>query len=329
MANEVIPAYDFENVGDRDRSTYIGGSAVAAILGVSPWRTPLQLYNEMKSLPVALDPEKEKMFAAARDMEPVIIARVIREYGIKVVARSTPLAPNRYQDKEHPFLAAEIDFEFEVTPELQAAIPAFADVPLGEICNGEAKTAIPIVASKKFGEEETDEIPIEYGCQVQHGLGVTGRRYCLMPVWVTTQTMLIYVIKRDDEIITGIRKQCVDFWFNNIMANNPPEPINLDDLKTLITRINGRPVEADETIARKVADLATIRKRITTFKADEESLVFDIADYMRIKGGFLPGDKLDDALLTFNGRTIATYKRQSRAGFTVGPAEFRVMRVKS
>lgn len=32
------------NVGSMDRTKYLGGSDVAGILGISPWRTPLEVY---------------------------------------------------------------------------------------------------------------------------------------------------------------------------------------------------------------------------------------------------------------------------------------------
>jgi len=35
-----------QSVGQLDRTTYLGGSDVAAILGVSPWTTPFMLFQK-------------------------------------------------------------------------------------------------------------------------------------------------------------------------------------------------------------------------------------------------------------------------------------------
>jgi hypothetical protein len=99
---------------------------------------------------------------------------LIEELGLKVTKRSTPEEPNRYQDPLEPYLAAEIDFEWEVTP----AIADDFDLPdelVGTIQNGEVKTVHPF-AGHAFGEAESDEIPIEYAAQAMHGLMVTGRQ---------------------------------------------------------------------------------------------------------------------------------------------------------
>ena len=317
------------NVGNLSRSQYLGGSAVPALMGLSPWRTPYQLFCEMMGLPVALDLEKENMFAAARDMEPVIIARAVREYGLAVTARSTPWAPNRYQDADSPYLAAEIDYEFKVTEAFRERFVDLSDVPIGTIINGESKTVIPMIAGKKFGQVETDEVPIEYFVQVQHGLAITNRQYALMTVWVSAAQMLPYIIVRDETWIKDIRDQCRAFWHDHILTGIPPEMSNLDDIKIATAGMNGRPVIADEVTARKVYDLSSIRKRMTTMKGEEDQLVFEIADYMRTCGGFaLDGQPIDDSMLVFDDRTIATYKSQQRAAYTVKPAEYRVMKVK-
>lgn len=90
-----------------DRRTYIGGSDAAAILGVSPWQTRYQLWAKKTGLITeAPDPEKEKIFARGKRLEPVVLQMFEDETGFVVDHRN-----RRFQDSEFPILAAEIDGE--------------------------------------------------------------------------------------------------------------------------------------------------------------------------------------------------------------------------
>src|SRR3990172_11402620 len=74
--------------GIMDRKTYIGGSDAAAILGVSPWATPLKTYYQKigDTLPEDMidDPARERLFKRGKLMEPVIIEMLIDSHPIKI-----------------------------------------------------------------------------------------------------------------------------------------------------------------------------------------------------------------------------------------------------
>ena len=143
-----------EEVLEMDRRTYIGGSDTAAILGVSPWKSKFTLYQEkIGEWQQEITPEKERIFARGKRWEPIVIEMLIDEledrgHDVQVAGRN-----NRIKDSEHDFLAAEIDLELIVD---------------GELINGEVKTVHPF-ASKDWGEQGTDEIPLYYTAQVLHG----------------------------------------------------------------------------------------------------------------------------------------------------------------
>ena len=61
-------------VGQLDRSTYLGGSDVAAILGISPWRTPLDVYlDKIQPRKEETDPSRLKVLNRGKRMEPYVI----------------------------------------------------------------------------------------------------------------------------------------------------------------------------------------------------------------------------------------------------------------
>lgn len=244
------------------RSEFLGGSEVAAVLGISPWATPLDIYfSKTGTRPPAgawRDPQRERNFKRGKRAEPHAIDMAIEDLGLKVTKRSTPTEKNYHVDSEHAFLASEIDFEWEVTKEIAARY----DLPeelVGTIQNGEVKSVHPFAAGK-FGEEETDEVPIEYGAQAMQGLGVTGRDLCLFLVLTGWDDLSVYWIKRNQGIVEGIRAKLVTFWLEHVVPRIPPNPQELPDIYKLFRRVGAFKVTASEETVALIAELAKQRR---------------------------------------------------------------------
>lgn len=285
----VIPLHPVTPV----RTGFIGGSDAAAILGLAPrtWErcTSLDVYLEKRGEAPATepDPARDKVLRRGKRLEPVAIDMLIEEYGVKVVRRSTNEKPIYYADKEHDFLRAQIDFEFEVTPELAALVaedqPAIAEALkqlVGTVQNGEIKT-VHKFASAQFGEDAgTQEVPIEYAAQAMHGLMVTHRQITMFGVLVSSDELLVYWVLRDDETIAQMRRREVDFWLNNVQAGVPPEPINLPDVFQWFRMVPTIKVDATDEIVGKVQELVLARQNAKAFSDRAEELKFELGVYM-------------------------------------------------
>lgn len=273
-----------------DRSSFLGGSDSAAVLGVSPWRTPLDLYLLKTHQKVeVIDAQREKIFRRGRRLEPIVIDMLIEELGLKVTKRSTPEDPNRYTDPLEPYLAAEIDFEWEVTAEIAERY----DLPealIGTIQNGEVKTSHPW-AGDNFGEAETDEIPVEYAAQAMHGLMVTARQVTLFGVLVGSDNLTPYFIRRDDETIAGMREREIDFWLKHVVARVPPKPLRLPDVLQLFKRLPASRTPATPEIVALVEKLAFAKVSKAQFEELEIEAKYEIGRYMLGEAGvFLRND---------------------------------------
>jgi putative phage-type endonuclease len=286
-------------VGALDRATYLGGSDIAAIMGLSPWATPLDVYlRKIGEVPDAMPLDKMRIFKRGKRLEPIAIDMLIEEYGINVTRRSPEDNPNRYRDAKYPFMAAEIDFEW-------------ADDD-GVIQNGEIKTVHNLVAYK-WGEEDTEDIPVEYAAQCMWGLGITGRDRCMVGALIGADNLLRYTIERDEATIEGMRAKAVDFWNNNVLARKPPDPVNMTDMMHLFARVRGRPVQLDEDAQVLVGQLANARAAKKSAADAEEDLKFRICDYIRLQWNLddIKDVKDDNALLLVDEKTVATWKAQS------------------
>lgn len=275
-SEEVVTLQNLPAVVAHDRAKFIGGSDIAAILGVSPWTTALHLYLEKRGElpPEEVDPKREKIFKRGKRAEPHAIDMLIEDLGIDVTRRSTEANPNRYIDPEHPFLAAEVDFEWTVTQEL-ADIYELDPALIGTTQNGEVKSVHPFAAGK-FGEMNTDEIPIEYAAQAMHGLGVTGRAVTMFVVLAGWDDLTLYWIKRDDETIAALRSKAVSFWHDNLLAGVPPEPVNLDDVLQLFERKAEVTVAADDAMLALYSDFLQAKRDAAAADEAAEDLKFRI-----------------------------------------------------
>lgn len=275
-------------VADIDRSALLGGSDIAAVLGLSPWKTPVQLWLEKTGQAVdAPTPEKQKLFARGKRWEPIALEMLVDElelrgHQVKVLARNL-----RYRDPDVPFFGCEVDVELLVD---------------GEEVNGELKT-VHAFAAKHWGEMDTDEIPIYYATQAQWGLGIRKRGRCVVGCLVGADNMTPYWVERDDESLPLIRAKAHQFW-RHVTDRTPPDPQNFEDLRYLFRRDNGQPIEATAEIVEKAQQLAAVRASLKSFKDEEERLKFEIEAFMA-----------PHARLTVNGRDIATLKSQEQERF--------------
>jgi putative phage-type endonuclease len=226
--NDIAATLD---VGQLDRRTYLGSSDVAAILGLSKWKTPLDVYLEKLGQGVPPDAAKEKLFRRGKRLEPVVLDMLGEEYGYEITARGA-----RYRDPGYSWMAAEIDAETVID---------------GETVNIEVKTVHPFAAGE-WGEMETDEIPIHYAAQAMYGLMITGRQRCIFAALFGADNLVTYDLRRDEETIDGIRAKAIAFWLDHVLAKVPPEPIVLEDALRLMRRDVNLIVQADKALGDQV-----------------------------------------------------------------------------
>lgn len=277
--------FELVNVGELDRSSYLGGGDIAALMGVNPWRTPLDVYLQKTGqvVPGPPDPEREKRLRRGKLMEPVVLEMMRQDFGIEVVA-----ANHRYRDPEFPFLAAEIDFEWHDGNHA--------------IRNGEIKTAHPFGANK-WGEAGTEEVPIEHAAQSMFGLMITGREVCQYGTLFGSDNLVLYHVLRDDETIAGMRALAVEFWHEHVLARVPPAPRTADDLRKLWPKPTRKAIEATPEIEAMLAKHQALGAEISTRAERRDELAFQIGEFV----------KDFDTITTPNGAwPIATYKAQSR-----------------
>jgi predicted phage-related endonuclease len=282
-----------------DRRTFLGGSDSAAVMGLGAYgRTAYKVWlSKTSEQPEELDLKQRKFLERRKRFEPQIVAMLREEFDAEIVAVN-----QRYQDPEHSFLAAELDFEWRDAE--------------GEIQNGEIKTVHPMAFGEQhgWGEPGSDEIPIQYVAQVMHGMSVKRRNLCVVAALIGIDDMVFYRVPRDDDMIATMRAKCIQFWNDHIVPRVPPAPQDWLDMMAMFAKTNGRPVECSEEIAKKLTQLQAIRDSLKAMENEKETLEFEIADFVRTSWGLpdpsTPPQLIDNAELRMNGKAICTWKKQ-------------------
>ena len=278
-----------------DRTRFIGGSDVAAILGVSPWKSPFRLYQEKTGAYVEeITLAKQRIFDRGHRWEPVVVEMLIDElqdrgHDVQIIARNA-----RYLDRDFPYLACELDLELRID---------------GEEHNAEIKTVHPF-AAKDWGEQDTDEIPIYYAAQVMHGLMVKPRKRAIVAALIGVDDLRLHQIARDDETIAAIRAKEVEFW-RRVQDRDAPEPTTADDVKWLYARDGGEVMEADDALVILVDNLRAKKQALKHYETSVEHLSTQIKCRMG-----------DAATLLFQGQKIATWKSNKDSRTTDWKAAF-------
>jgi putative phage-type endonuclease len=258
-AKNVIPA------GSHDRRKYIGGSDIAAVLGISPWRSPVDLYTD-KVAPPSDEPRRKRVFFRGERWESVVaemLTTALEHEGhkVEIIGKN-----RRFVDATVPHFAAEIDFEVRLNDE-------------PDITNVELKTVHPF-KMREWGDSGSDTLPVWYTAQGMWGLGVApgARKRCIVAPLFGADELRVFEILRDEETIAGMRERALAFWTNHVMRQVPPLPADVSDLNALFpTDDEKRPaLIADSDLEDKWLRLRAIQAEIKAREAEFESLEFQM-----------------------------------------------------
>lgn len=263
-----------------DRNKHLGGSEVAAVLGISPWETPVELWKRKtgRAEPRIVDPVREGILRRGRRLEPIVRAMAIdklRQRGLQVelVKKNA-----RYFDRELPWLTSEIDFEVILSgvAEVDGTEVRFDR----ELVTADCKTAAGF-ARRHWGEEDTDAMPVYYAAQFSQGLDLTGRDWCICAALIGLDDVALYWLKRDDVTIAAMRQRAEAFWVDNVLGDVAPDPIKYSDISELYPVDNGRTLEATMEIADAARQHRSLGLQVKKLEAERAALALQIGDYLQ------------------------------------------------
>lgn len=177
------------------RQNGIGGSDAGAILGVSKWKTPFQVFMD-KTEPITEQGESSEAAYWGTELEDLVAKEFSKRTGKKVRRKNHLL-----QHPVHKFMLANLDRDI-----------------VGENAFLECKTVNAFGAK----EWEDEEIPSSYIIQVMHYMAVTGSEKAYIACLIGGQRFIWKEVQRNEDLIRLIVEAERDFWVNHIEKRIPP-----------------------------------------------------------------------------------------------------------
>jgi putative phage-type endonuclease len=282
----LIEDTDYENQSDDiqwhiRRRFGIGGSDVGAILGVNPYKTPYDVWLEKTGREMPVDLSDNDAVMAGNLFEDA----VAKFYEIREGKKVRRWNDTRFHD-DMPWLAGNVD-----------------RIVQGERRILECKTAG--MFAKGWGEPGTDEVPESYLLQVMHYMSVWGYDVADLAVVIGGQQYRKYTFKFDQELFDVVAEHLRSFWFNNVIADVPPEPSSLLEIEQFYKKDNGDAV----TATAEVAEATERREALKTAKKETEAAIDE-------QEAIIKGHMGEHAILVDQfGTKLATWKNQTANRF--------------
>lgn len=181
------------------RSSGIGGSEIAAVLGLSPWESAFDVWLTK----TGRAPEKVENFAMwwGREIQSSIVKAYERQRGVLTVKLFD-------EPRRHPERPWQIGSPDALLPSDQTVI--------------EAKAPGPRQAAR-YGDSGTDEIPDEHSLQVRWYLSLEDYEAGHLAVAFGSHDFRIYELQRDRELEDAMLTAAYKFWTEHVQADVPPE----------------------------------------------------------------------------------------------------------
>lgn len=262
------------------RRTMIGATDGAAIIGVSPWRTAVDVYLEVTG---------EKQPEDLDGQESIIIGRLLEDDVAQLYEQETgrALIPSigTHRHPVHEFIACHPDYRVS------------DDVGLVECKTTGISAPQSRDARLEWGAEGSDQVPRQYLVQCHHQMLVTGARWVDLAALIGGRGLVIHRVERDDEFLAWYEGELVAFWREHVEKRVPPEPKTVDDCRILYRKDSGATVQGTPDILLHWHELLACRARVKEAEADLEVHELAIKAFMG-----------DAAVLEIDGQIAATWK---------------------
>lgn len=277
------------------RRNFVGGSDVAAIMGLNPYRNARDVWMDKTGR--GGDNDSNLAMRAGTFMEPFILAEYERATGRKGVK---PTA--MYQSNDHSWLAANLDW-------LSEDYTLVADAKRSE-------------APQLWGESGTDEVPVGYFMQMQAYMLITGIEAAELAALLPRNDLRIYPIQPDTQIQNRIVEATGEFWDKYVKTDTPP-PIDeamegtLASVKRLYNRVEPEKVTLPDPLSITVERFMQVKNEIKALSMQKDSLESIILDQIgNAESAEIPG------------RYAMTRKQVIKKPYLCTPKPYTMLRIK-
>ncbi|WP_181771256.1 YqaJ viral recombinase family nuclease [Amycolatopsis pittospori] len=275
------------------RTFGLGGSDVAAACGLSPWKTPFQLWLEKtRRIEVEFDEAATERMHWGTVLEPVLMREWDERHPEYVLTGGAGV----YADRTHAWMLANVDgLAWEFSGELAGIV--------------EAKTG----GHRSAAEWADDGVPIHYVCQVQWYMHLLGAPRTFLVALLDTNTYLERIVERDDDLIGDLIDGAIEFW-SHVQRDEPPPADPSENTRRALSRwpsTPGETVDLDPLWHKHLARRHELSEQIKLLESERTA----IDNRLRAEMGEAEVAQLD-------GAKVATHKAPAKPSRTVDYAAF-------
>lgn len=299
LVRTTFPAAETAIAVAGSRRGFIGGSDIAAIIGLSPWKDPYRLYLEKRG---EIDqPEAEtKVQRRGRILEPAIRQLYAEEHGADVRDGATLHLPDM------PWARAQIDAT-ELVDDL--TIPV------------EIKSASEFTRGK-WGASGTDDAPTYYCSQLHWQMAAMGAPFGRIVALLGADDLRVYTIERDPSVDQFLAAKAAEFW-NRVLTGEEPT-IDFDHasagetLELLFKNFNATEILQADNVLRSWRDvMVDAGEQIKSYEGVRDGAKAHLLSAMRTA-----------AIIDFGDGQIYERKTVKRKGYAVADCTYVSGRLK-
>ena len=283
-----------------ERRSGLGGSDIGAILGLSKYKTPVQVWLEKTgraddqeaSLPMRFGSFAEDFVASEYEKRT---GRIVQRFSSMLRHPTAPLI-GHVDRLVVPDGAKSASFRREIR----------TDTGL------ECKTASSYeVSSPDWGEEGTDQIPAGYLVQCAAYMALTGCSRWDLAVLFGNHEFRVYRLLRDLELEAEIIARASEWWERHVIHGDMPDPSTIEDVRALYKGVTDQTIVADESLlawARVAEDAAAKAKQYETVAESAKTHLLAAMG--------------EASVLRLSGNRCFRRRLVTRNGYTVEPAQY-------
>ena len=270
-----------------NRNSFLGGSDIGAILGVSKYRSAMDVWLEKTGKQTSTKDSFALRFGSYAE-------QFIADEYVKLTGNLLINHPDGLVHPEHSFCVGHID----------RFVLAKTDAPLireDGALNAkkllECKTA-NYYSQHDWGNAGSDAIPLPYLCQCVWYLGISNLPEIDVAVLLGGSDFRIFTISRDRELETLIFQKAVHFWHEHVLKDIPPKPQSVNDCQALFAKASsGKTIEANRETIALIEQLKTLESQAKVDETQIEAIKQALMEQMA-----------DAEILTYHGKPIITWK---------------------
>lgn len=275
------------SINPLNRPFGLGGSDIAAVLGLSPYKSALELWFELVG----------RTTHESRDLLHLRFGQHAESFIAKEYERRTGFHTHVHTKTifhaEHDFMYGHMDRFVSADQETD-----FYWRPGDKSTRVlECKTA-SVFNRSEWGEDGSSEVPAAYLLQCVWYMAVTGCEEADLAALIGNNDFRVYTIKRDLELESLVLEHAKKFWLDHVLAKSPPPAASTSDAQLLYPKESvGSQLEATPELLQTLKEYTEKSAQAKSITTDCERLKAEILCYMG-----------EAEKLTRHGKTIATWR---------------------